>query len=182
MTTFTPAPKPAPRSPRIAKRISPCSEKQLATRKAAGEKVIVSTIKPKTEKQFKPRHAVSINRKKRKPSEFARIYGSRERVRWVKSEPCIATLGGKMAACYGPIDNAHVTRDDQGGTGRKSGYRCIAPCCRRHHNILHVMGARFFEENYAVSLEAQAMQTEARWQLHCGRLGISPESGKAVRP
>lgn len=63
-----------------------------------------------------------VNRKRR-ASEFARCYHSKERVAFVKSLPC--------AACgfVGFSQNAHVVDDGTKGGGRKSGYGCIAPLC-----------------------------------------------------
>jgi hypothetical protein len=57
--------------------------------------------------------------KGRKPSEFARIYGSKERVEWIKSLPCV----GCGAT---PSDNAHTV---SGGKGRKADAETIAPLC-----------------------------------------------------
>lgn len=127
-----PAPKPAPRE---KKKPSPIPRSSPPTRSG----------RPKP--------------KKRKPSEFARTYGSRERVEWVKSRPCIV----KGGQCYGPIENAHVVSDGSNGMGRKAGSRCIAPLCAKHHRILHNTGANDFEIQYGVSLAFAAAQTEQSW-------------------
>jgi hypothetical protein len=57
--------------------------------------------------------------KKRTNAEFARIYGSEERVLWVKSLPCLVC--GKL-----PSDNHHIVNE---GMGRKASYRLIVPLC-----------------------------------------------------
>lgn len=76
-----------------------------------------------------------VNRK-RKASEFARCYGSKERVQWVKSLPCA------VPNCDGqPIENAHALG---GGAGRKADYQLIAPLCRAHHRYLHQHGTHQF--------------------------------------
>lgn len=65
-----------------------------------------------------------MRRKPRKPSEFARIYGSRARVKWVKS----------LACCYckasAPSHNAHT---ETGGMGYKADANTIAPLCAHCH-------------------------------------------------
>lgn len=69
--------------------------------------------------------------KKRKPSEFARIYGSRERVRWVKSLPCLVCASLiRPELLSSQSDNAHTEGD---GMGRKGHYTTIIPLCRSHH-------------------------------------------------
>lgn len=97
-----------------------------------------------------------IRAKKRTPSEFARIYGSRERVQWVKTQPCIAALWG----CVGPMVNAHT---ETGGTGRKGPYQSIVPACDHHHREMH-RGVETFQRVYRVDLAACARATEAAWR------------------
>ena len=99
-----------------------------------------------------------IKPKKRKPSEFARIYGSRARVAFVKSLRCIA---GHMW-CVGPIENAHI---ETGGTGRKADADKIVPACQYHHEEMH-RGIRTFAAKYHLDLPALAADTEARWQAY----------------
>lgn len=62
----------------------------------------------------------AVNRPRR-ASTFARCYGSKARVAWVRGLPC--------AACgvLGASQNAHVLGPD--GMGRKGGYAGIAPLC-----------------------------------------------------
>ena len=121
-----------------------------------------------------------VNRR-RKVSEFARCYGSKARVEFVKSLPC--------AACgvVGWAENAHVTDDGTKGAGRKSGYRCIAPLCgprpghlgpyhpatrygppafiRGCHRWLHA-DPDSFNGVFRLDLAATAARTEALWQSH----------------
>jgi len=62
-----------------------------------------------------------------------RIYGSKERRRWIKSLPCLAcclvspifALADKWSC-----ENAHVVT---GGMGRKADASHIVPLCRTHH-------------------------------------------------
>ena len=51
-----------------------------------------------------------IRKKKRTASEYARIYGSRERVAWVKRRSCVACGDS-------PSENHHI---ENGGEGRKA--------------------------------------------------------------
>jgi hypothetical protein len=96
-------------------------------------------------------------RKPRKPSEFARIYHSRERVRFVATMPCLV----RDRMCDGPIQNAHTAN---GGMGRKAGYETVVPLCRWHHNQLHHVGAETFQRGHHVTLAWSAGSVEALWQ------------------
>ena len=84
----------------------------------------------KAPRRRKPIARSPIKRKPRKPSEYARCYGSRERVAWIKSLPCME-CGGK------PSDPAHTAT---GGMGRKADASTIAPLCRRCHTLQHAHG------------------------------------------
>lgn len=66
------------------------------------------------------RRSGRIRPKKRTPSEFARIYGSRARAKWVKSLPCAA------CAVVGYSENAHTVN---GGKSRKADHTTIIPLC-----------------------------------------------------
>ncbi len=154
MTLPTAVPKPTPRT----------DEDRRTQRIASVQKLERSRSQPISKSPIsKPRHAVAINRKtkiKKKPrsaSEFARIYGSRARVAWVKGLVCCAITN----ACEGPIENAHVRT---GGTGRKADARFIVPLCRVHHARLHRMGAASFEHGFGLDLQQWAERIEAAWQ------------------
>lgn len=62
--------------------------------------------------------------------EFDRVYGGKERLEWVRSQPCC------VCARNDGCENHHVR---SGGTGRKADARWIVPLCawchRRYHNI-----------------------------------------------
>jgi hypothetical protein len=81
---------------------------------------------------MKPRSTKPIARSRlkkhaRKPSEFARIYGSKERVEFVKSLPC------QMCFIVGQTVNAHVGKEGK-GMQRKANYDQIAALCPRCHS------------------------------------------------
>jgi hypothetical protein len=97
---------------------------------------------------------VKAKNPKRKAAEFARCYGSRARVAFVKALPCCICGGG-------PCDNAHL---GNGGMGRKSDYPNIVPLCRTHHQRLHRIGLDAFEDWYSVTLAHYATWTETLWQ------------------
>ncbi len=91
---------------------------------------------------------------KRRQSEFARCYHSRERVRFVKSSPCLI--------CATPFsENAHIKT---GGMGRKSDYTSIVPLCTADHRNLHSLGRAEFENAYRIDLGYFALLTERLWQ------------------
>lgn len=104
------------------------------------------------------RPAPSTRKRKaeKRAAEFARCYGSEERVAWVKTLRCAVP-----GCASGRIDNAHAV---SGGAARKADARHVLPLCFLHHRELHQLGARTFEKKYEISLALAAEETEARWQ------------------
>lgn len=105
-----------------------------------------------------------VNRKRR-ASEFARCYGSKERVAWVKSLPCaVRSLGLSIFAmpCHGPMDNAHTVT---GGMGRKADAETIIPLCRRHHEGFH---AGRWDPVFVQAARGYATEVEQRWRAEGG--------------
>lgn len=116
------------------------------------------------------RSAVKPRNAARKRREFARAYGSRERVEWVKSLPC--------AACgvVGFSENAHVA---SGGAGRKADASQIVPLCGPHYCPpdfsfigCHAMYDRRIPPFDIIvkrgEVLAAADRTEAAWQTFSG--------------
>lgn len=95
----------------------------------------------------------------RKAKNWGRAYGSKERVAFVASLPCV--VADTFLPCAGTIENAHI---GTGGMGLKSGASSVLPLCTRHHLVLHRVGARHFEDKYGVDLKAEAARTEDEWQ------------------
>lgn len=95
----------------------------------------------------------------RQKREFARAYGSPERVAWVQGLPCTVCRAT-------PCDNAHTA---SGGAGRKGDHRTIAPLCSPRfddqgcHRELHVSGIKSFEEKYRVNLASAALNVAVTW-------------------
>ena len=89
--------------------------------------------------------------KSRTAGEFARIYGSKARVRWVKAQPCVS--------CGTEDGNAHNHHTTNGGTGRKADYDTIVPLCPSCHHEHHTGVLRGTREWWA----EQARLTEIRW-------------------
>ena len=117
---------------------------------------------PKEKPKRKP-----IKPKKRSKSEFARIYGSKARVAFVKSLPCVVNNLGLCSVWE--RENAHIEGE---GIGRKAGFDRIVPLCFGHHRELHLMGLAPFEIWYSVDLQQAAAETEKLWQSQ------SPLTGK----
>lgn len=148
-----PAPKPEPR-PVPAKRFSNSSIKpELHSAKLLRARKMDAKRKP-----------IRKRNPKRKVSEFARTYHSKERVQFVKSLPCY------VMGSLGSTENAHVCDDGSKGMGRKSGYRCIAPLGQIPHRLLHSDPVEFYRR-YRVTpgeMELAAAATESLWQAHRG--------------
>lgn len=119
-----------------------------------------------------------IRKKPRKPSEFARIYGSKERMEFVKSLPC--------AACgvVGYSENAHLL--GSGGLSRKAGYETIAPLCGVHafyapfakvwyvgcHHLFDRIRWDFDLKFPDFDPEKVAAETQARWLAIADKGGV----------
>jgi hypothetical protein len=90
----------------------------------------------------------------RQAKEFARSYGSDERVEWFKALGCC--ICGKR-----PSENAHSRG---GGAGRKADAHYILPLCRSHHRELHQEGIETFEASYSINLDATADEFDKAYQ------------------
>ncbi len=120
-------------------------------------KTAVPKPKPRAKKTSRPiprRKPVKRVNVKRKASEFARCYGSRERVKWVKS------LGCDMCGLR-PSENAHTVTD---GMGRKAGYETIVPLCRLHHQNYDEHRGVFGHDWGRAIVKRQAIEVEKDWQ------------------
>ena len=89
----------------------------------------------------KPINPVNRERKKR---EYARCYGSKERVERIRALGC--AVCGKA-----PSDNAHVRSRGAGGT-----WRDVVPLCPDHHSEQHRVGWDTFRARYPRDYEALA--------------------------
>lgn len=89
--------------------------------------------------------------------DFARVYGSPERVAWLQSLPCIA--------CYAtPSQVSHVK---SGGVARKGDAQFTVPMCHACHQEYHQHGHTTFEGKYEIDLLAVAANVAAAWtKLH----------------
>ena len=97
----------------------------------------------------------------RKKSEFARIYHSRSRVRFVKVMGCTA-CGWESGD---PIENAHTGA--QSGAGRKADYQSIIPLCRSCHDRFDGRtgpGRSAFLNQHTFSPGGRAVEVESAWQ------------------
>ena len=101
----------------------------------------------------------------RKAREWARAYGSKERVAFVQSLPCVV-----LGCTRGPIENMHIRGD---GAGRKADAKYIVPACSYHHAEAHSVGIKTFEALHQIPLAWHAAQVEFRWQDREGLTHIS---------
>lgn len=124
-----------------------------------------SCPKPKPREKAKRKPVKRVNRK-RKASEFARCYGSDERVQWVSEQWCVVRRTGVhnyLCATSSKRHNAHI---ETGGAGRKADADKIVPLCPYHHRMLdETLGRTAFERMYKISLMELAAETERLWQL-----------------
>lgn len=99
-----------------------------------------------------------IKPKPRSAAEYARIYHSPERVRFVQVLDCLVSWCREW-----PSDNHHI---ENGGMSRKADYTKIVPLCEIHHEQCHHIGRETFERIYGLDLERAAAETEKKWQAH----------------
>jgi hypothetical protein len=112
---------------------------------------------PLARKPMKRGGPVKKRNAKRRAAEFERCFGSRERVRWIKSLPCIVTEGHSD-----DIENVH-TRGD--GAGRRADACWIVPMKASLHRKLHRVGKVSFECEYGIDLDFLATVIESGWQV-----------------
>jgi hypothetical protein len=94
-------------------------------------------------------------------SEWNRIYGSKQRVAWVRRQACCVSYWGD---CSGPVVNAHVCDDGQKGMGRKAGSACIAPMCDGHHRQFDEHRDHFASKDCRDAMAFYAARTEREWR------------------
>lgn len=99
--------------------------------------------------------------KARKAKEFTRSYGSRERVRWIKAQPCCVPKCQFLL----PSQNVHIVG---GGAGRKASATLIVAMCPLHHASLHSMGALSFQRVHKIQLILIANDLEKLWRRVSG--------------
>ncbi len=129
------------------------SEKRL---KALGGKRVYSTIIAKP-KRIKP--------KKRSTEEFARIFHSLDRVKWVSRRCCVAC---GIRGC----ENAHTAGE---GMGRRGDYTKIIPLCPECHRLQHQIGAGSFAIRFNLNLRECAVATNRAWLASLLPLEASPK-------
>lgn len=147
-------PQRAPRPP-IARTSPP---KKSVTKIAA--KKIARKEKPK-----------SVNAK-RALATFKRVYGSKERVEWVKAQPCC------WCGLEGYTQNAHTEGD---GGSRKADAKTIAPLCGPHpsttplnvlvdgcHQLYDHRDPPFDDEDVRKVVRDLALDTDRLWQRVSG--------------
>jgi hypothetical protein len=105
-----------------------------------------------------------IKPKKRSASEKSRIYGTDERIAWLKGRACLVSHRPDLHACMGAIECAHT---ENGGMGRKANAETTVPLCHAAHRLLHTIGQRSFERTYGLDLTAEAARVGSAWLRHC---------------
>jgi len=92
---------------------------------------------------------------KRRAKEFARTYGGKARVAWVKQLGCCICK-------VKPADNAHLP--SRSGMGRKGDADRIVPLCRLHHQELHEQGQALVEARHGIDLSVWADAITIAWE------------------
>lgn len=114
----------------------------------------------------------NVNRR-RKAKEFARAYGSKERVTWVKARPCEA------CNVIGYSGNAHLLGN--GGAGRKGRHTTIGALCGPRpaahdfvwpgcHSLYDEHRSSFNQIFPDFDPELVAGETCLAWDEHCARI------------
>ena len=97
--------------------------------------------------------------KVRKAREWARAYGSEERVAWIRDQPCVAGHSG-------PCENSHLR--SRSGAGRKGDAATVVPMCKPCHNLYPKRSAwaAKYPELTDDTLNVIASATDHLWTLH----------------
>lgn len=156
---ITPAPKPE-RAPLKKRLFSSIVDSRTFSEKTAAQQKLRTSSRVKT-RNPKP---IARRNKKRQAVEFARTFGSRERVLWVKSLPCLACLLVDTLYGWGKVENCHVTDpgNEKGGS-RRANHRGIVPMCRGHHVRFDRRLAPFNDPAQREYIERQAERIAAKW-------------------
>lgn len=126
-------------------------------------------LRRKTPLQSKPK------RKPRSAEEYARIYGSKERVAFVKALPCLycCAVHPLIALAWHPdaenrvySENAHTVT---GGKGRKADADTIVPLCPTHHRMYDRREKLLGNPEVRAYLQSKAPEVEAMWRRECAR-------------
>ena len=144
------SPMPNRRAP--LKRTALARKPGSGLRRTAGRRV----VPPAAGKPLRRTGRVNPLNRERKAREWARAYGSRERVAFVQALPCLA-CGAR------PSEVHHL---GNGGMGRKASAEHTVPLCHPHHEEYHRAGEATFAARYSLDLYAAAEETHARWLAH----------------
>ena len=83
------------------------------------------------------------------------VYGPYHR--YVGTLPCLAS---PRHGCIGGVAGHHIKTVGAGGKD----YGNEVPVCAAAHQVIHNLGASFFEKYYGVDLEAQAARVRQLWE------------------
>jgi hypothetical protein len=104
-----------------------------------------------------------IKPRKRSASEFARVYGSRARVAWIKGLPCIACVAASPLFGMPGASLSHNAHTVSGGQGRKADAATIVPLCASHHRRYDEYKAPFDYEPARDAMKRAAARIDAEW-------------------
>lgn len=116
---------------------------------------------PRSSRPMKKTRLNPVNRKRRQ-SEFARCYHSKERVGFVKALGCVycrMTHGWPLWS-----DEIHNAHTENGGRGRKGHYATIIPLCATHHRNYDEHQPPLVSDFIRGKLKEAAAEVERLWQ------------------
>lgn len=106
---------------------------------------------------------------KRTKEEFNRIYGSKERVEFVKALGCVVCTALHPlfgVATAGRCQNCHT---ENGGMGRKASYLTIVPMCSNHHRMYDQHQHPLDQAEIRAAIKEAAPDVERCWQAELSR-------------
>lgn len=103
----------------------------------------------------KSRRPLNKSNPVRRAREFARAYGSKTRVAFVKTLACVV-------CGTAPSDNAHI-HGGKSGMGRKGPYTDIIPLCRKCHTLYDEYKIKL--DPAGLRLVADALEMYTSWTL-----------------
>lgn len=110
---------------------------------------------------------------KRRASEFARCYGSKERVEWVKASPCIVCAAIHPLFRLTSPGRSHNAHTMSGGGGRKADFDTIVPLCAEHHRRFDERLSPLDTPEARAAIKAAAPFVEVAWLAFQAREAVA---------
>jgi hypothetical protein len=119
---------------------------------------------------------VSLPKRRKAPKMGVRVkpwWRSHSYDQFVRGFECLAA--GKIDACSGHIEAAHVRHGTDGAGNEKPSDWWLVPLCWYHHQpVQHVQGELTFQAKYGIDMKAAAIGIWNKWPKRSQFPGMGP--------